>query len=175
MRGPLDPTPGRMPWWLQLALGAVLILWIVLARALWLRWRQRQIIARRRSAYEEAVGELAKLEAGGAPDVDTADAWFVRLSAIVRRYLEGRYEIRAPELTTEEFLQEALRAAALTAAHRALLGTFLECCDRVKFAAYRPDQKESLEMLAAARGFIEDTRLREPGDAGKPSGGARAA
>ena len=43
-----------------------------------------------------------------------------------------------------------------------LLTLFLERCDRVKFAGYRPDTEESLATLKAARGFVEDTRLREP-------------
>jgi hypothetical protein len=163
-RGALTVDPGARAWWWWAALVGVAAAWIAIAVTLWKRWRQRQAIARRRSAYDEAVTELRLLESSGAPDVDTADAWFVRLSAIVRRYLESRYEIRAPELTTEEFLQVALRGAELTAAHRALLATFLECCDRVKFAAYRPEEKESLDMLAAARSFVEDTRLREPGE-----------
>jgi hypothetical protein len=42
------------------------------------------------------------------------------------------------------------------------LTSFLERCDRVKFAGYRPDADESLATLKAARGFVEDTRLREP-------------
>ena len=79
---------------------------------------------------------------------------------IVRRYLEGRYGVRAPELTTEEFLQEAQRAAALAANHRELLSAFLERCDRVKFAGYRPDSDESMATLKAARAFVEDTRVR---------------
>ncbi len=169
-RGPLVVDPGARAWWWWAALVAVAGAWIALAVTLWKRWRQRQAVARRRSAYDEAVAELRVLEASGAPDVDTADAWFVRLSAIVRRYLEKRYEIRAPELTTEEFLQVALRGASLSAAHRALLATFLECCDRVKFAAYRPEEQESLDMLAAARTFIEDTRLREGDEAGVSAG-----
>lgn len=167
-RGPLVVDPGARAWWWWAALVGVAAAWLAIAVALWKRWRQRQAVARRRSAYDEAVAELRVLEASGAPDVDTADAWFVRLSAIVRRYLEKRYEIRAPELTTEEFLQVALRGASLTVEHRSLLATFLECCDRVKFAAYRPEEQESLDMLAAARTFVEDTRLREgqEGEAG---------
>ena len=76
-------------------------------------------------------------------------------------YLEQRYDIRAPELTTEEFLQVASRAARADgrASHAAL--AFLERCDRVKFAGYRPDAEESIDTLAAARAFVEDTRLRE--------------
>lgn len=164
-RGPLVVDPGARAWWLWPALAIVAVAWLAIAFALWKRWQQRQAVARRRSAYDEAVSELRVLEASGAPDIDTADAWFVRLSAIVRRYLEKRYEIRAPELTTEEFLQVALRGASLTNEHRSLLATFLECCDRVKFAAYRPEEKESLDMLAAARTFVEDTRLREGDEA----------
>jgi Domain of unknown function (DUF4381) len=173
-RGELAVNPGARAWWWWAALVGVAGAWLAIAVALFRRWRQRQAIARRRSAYDEAVTELRVLEASGAPSVDTADAWFVRLSAIVRRYLEKRYEIRAPELTTEEFLQVALRGASLTSQHRALLATFLECCDRVKFAAYRPEEKESLEMLSAARGFVEDTRLRE-GELEDGKAGARAA
>ena len=45
--------------------------------------------------------------------------------------------------------------------YRVLLSQFLERCDRVKFAGYRPDAEESLATLGAARGFVEDTRLRQ--------------
>ncbi|MDX2088586.1 MAG: hypothetical protein SFX73_12095 [Kofleriaceae bacterium] len=121
----------------------------------------RRRVLQQRSAYEEAVARLRSLEQAGAPDASGADAWFVQLSAIVRRYLEMRYEIRAPELTTEEFLQVATARPELTSEHRRLLTQFLERCDRVKFAGYRPDADESIATLAAARGFVEDTRLRE--------------
>ncbi len=129
---------------------------ILLLRAL----RARRRIQLQRSAYDEAVSALRALEDRGAPDAAAADAWFVELSAIVRRYLEQRYEIRAPELTTEEFLQVATARPELSGEHRGLLSSFLERCDRVKFAGYRPDAEESLATLAAARGFVEDTRLR---------------
>lgn len=159
--GKLDPTVGRTPWMLigalvggglALATGAFFLL-----RALAARRR----IAAKKSAYDEAIAKLRALEVRGAPVADQADAWFVELSAIVRSYLEHRYDIRAPELTTEEFLQVASRAAELTSAHRTQLSQFLERCDRVKFAGYRPDTSESIDTLAAARAFVEETRLRE--------------
>ncbi len=123
--------------------------------------RNRRRVEAQRSAYDEAVSHLRALERRGAPDATSADAWFVELSAIVRRYLEHRYEIRAPELTTEEFLLVATARPELTTEHRGLLTSFLERCDRVKFAGYRPDAEESIATLAAARGFVEDSRLRE--------------
>jgi len=160
--GDLDPDVGGIGWLTILALVAgvaVLGSGSVLAyRAL----RARHRIEQQRSAYDVAVGQLRALEDKGPPEAETADAWFVALSSIVRRYLEQRYEIRAPELTTEEFLQVTATRAELSAEHRALLMSFLERCDRVKFAGYRPDADESLATLKAARGFVEDTRLREP-------------
>ncbi|MEO7733397.1 MAG: hypothetical protein ABIY55_20715 [Kofleriaceae bacterium] len=158
--GELDPDVGGIGWVALLGLasaGAVLISGSVLGiRAL----RARRRIEQQRSAYDEAVAQLRALE-DHPPDQTSADGWFVELSAIVRRYLEHRYEIRAPELTTEEFLLVATARPELTGEHRVLLTSFLERCDRVKFAGYRPDAEESLATLKAARGFVEDTRLRE--------------
>jgi hypothetical protein len=160
--GELDPDVGGIGWLAILGITsglAVLGPGSVLGyRAL----RARRRIEQQRSAYDEAVAQLRALENAGPPDAATADGWFVALSSIVRRYLELRHEIRAPELTTEEFLQVATARPELHAEHRALLTAFLERCDRVKFAGYRPDAAESLATLKVARGFVEDTRLREP-------------
>ncbi|MEJ7602777.1 MAG: hypothetical protein WKG01_33125 [Kofleriaceae bacterium] len=160
--GTLDANVGGTSWVLVLGLvSLVLVLGsgtVLLIRALGSRRR----IEQQRSAYDEAVSQLRALEDRGAPDPETADSWFVALSAIVRRYLEHRYDIRAPELTTEEFLLVATARPELGTEHRALLTNFLERCDRVKFAGYRPDAEESLATLKAARGFIEDTRLQLP-------------
>ena len=163
-RGPLDASTRDDRWiWMLGGLTAL----VIIAGAGWAGLRSVRRTRDRRariSAYEVAVRRLGDLEHRGAPDDDATDAWFVELSAIVRNYLEGRYQVRAPELTTEEFLQEAGRAAGLSTGlslgHRDLLTAFLERCDRVKFAGYRPDAEESLATLKAARAFVEDTRLR---------------
>ena len=122
-----------------------------------LMMRERRVRRSQVSAWELAIRRLAELEARGAPDAESADAWFVELSGVVRAYVEGRFWLRAPELTTEEFLAEARRLAALTPDHRDLLGSFLERCDRVKFAGWRPEAGESLELLGVARSFVADT------------------
>jgi hypothetical protein len=154
--GKLDPDVGGTPWLLILGLASAAAVLasggILLLRAA----KQRRNVANQRTAYDDAVTKLRTLEDRGAPDANDADAWFVELSAIVRTYLERRYVIRAPELTTEEFLLVA--AGRLSPEHRTLLEAFLERCDRVKFAGYRPDSEESLAALKAARAFVEDTR-----------------
>jgi hypothetical protein len=168
----LRPAPGKLdenvggPPWTWILLGGSLLAMLGAGTAL--AWRvlgTKRRIAAQRSAYEDAIAALATLQKRGAPSAADADAWFVELSAIVRAYLERRYDIRAPELTTEEFLNEAARARELTAEHRAQLTAFLERCDRVKFAGYRPDEAESLATLGAAREFVEGTKVAEQQEA----------
>ncbi|MBS1118929.1 MAG: hypothetical protein H6Q90_1157 [Deltaproteobacteria bacterium] len=159
--GALDPDVGGTSWLVVVGLASLVVLVgagsVIAFRAMGARKRLEQ----QRSAYDEAVAQLRALQSRGAPDAETADGWFVQLSSIVRRYLESRYEIRAPELTTEEFLLVATARPELRGPHRQMLSSFLERCDRVKFAGYRPDAAESLATLEAANGFVEDTRLRE--------------
>ena len=160
--GAIDPDVGGTSWLLVLGLASIVLVIgsgsILAVRGI----RARRKIELQRSAYDEAMAQLRKLRERGAPDAEATDAWFVELSAIVRRYLEQRYDIRAPQLTTEEFLLVATARPELNEEHRAMLSAFLERCDRVKFAGYRPDEEESLATLETARGFVEDTRLREP-------------
>ncbi len=158
--GSLDPDVGGVSWLVFVGITLLVVLvggGTIVAMA---SRKARKRLELQRSAYDEAVAQLRVLQDRGAPDSATADSWFVELSAIVRRYLEFRYEIRAPELTTEEFLLVATARPELGTEHRDMLTAFLERCDRVKFAGYRPDASESLATLDAARGFIEDTRLR---------------
>jgi len=152
---------GRSPWPLVLA-GGVVALALGGGAFGWTLWRGRRRRAAQVSAWDLAMRRLAELEARGAPAGDDADAWFVELSGIVRGYVEGRYHLRAPELTTEEFLLEARRIAELRGEDRDRLHSFLERCDRVKFAGWRPEAGESLELLGVARAFVQETRPLEP-------------
>ncbi|HTL37445.1 MAG TPA: hypothetical protein VL326_30130 [Kofleriaceae bacterium] len=170
--GKLDPDVGGTPW-LWIGLG-VSIFAVALSGSL-LTWRYfnvRRSLAEKKSAYEDAIAKLQSLEARGAPTTEQADAWFVELSSVVRDYVEGRYGLRAPELTTEEFLFIAARWPAMSAVDRTQLTSFLERCDRVKFAGYRPESQESLELLTLARKFVEDTRPRDEAPATVDAHGA---
>ena len=142
-------------FWFWLVVGVVLalVLFLVLRRYLAARNEKRRI-----DAYGDAIKRLTRLESRGLPEPDQADGWYVELSGIIRRYLEDRYNLRAPELTTEEFLKIARGSGVLTSDHRKLLEDFLTRCDRVKFARYAPDDEESKNALTAARSFLEDTR-----------------
>ena len=81
-----------------------------------------------------------------------------RLSLLVRTYLEDRFGLRSPELTTPEFLTEMGRSPDLARSHQQLLRDFLEQADLVKFAGHRPDEDVVSESIRAVQGFLEETR-----------------
>lgn len=158
LREPTTTTPIlRSPWfWLVVALILLPALFFVIRHWMAAITKQRRI-----SAYEAAMKRLTKLESRGLPKAEAPemiDGWYVELSGIVRRYLEDRYNLRAPELTTEEFLQVARGSGVLSTEHRKTLEGFLRQCDSVKFARYAPEDDESREALESARSFLHDTR-----------------
>ncbi|HTM20013.1 MAG TPA: hypothetical protein VL172_05890, partial [Kofleriaceae bacterium] len=110
--------PQRQPLWVKLwpvylaAALALVAVWLLV------RGRRRARRQRRVDAWAWARQRLAALEAAGMPSPEQADAWWVELSSVVRAYVEQRFGIRAPELTTEEFLREAGRSAGLARPHR---------------------------------------------------------
>jgi hypothetical protein len=80
----------------------------------------------------------------------------------VRRYLEDRFDLRAPELTTEEFLESVQRAPHLGQDHQVLLREFLRQADLVKFAGLKPAADDVERSVAAARRFLDETRENAP-------------
>jgi len=118
-------------------------------------WRSRSL---RRSAYDLAKAELDALLMAPRPGAHEMDAFFVALSGIVRRYLENRFGLRSPELTTEEFVQELANSPDLVRSHQRLLREFLGRADLVKFAHVVPDPADVELSLDHARSFLEATR-----------------
>jgi len=87
------------------------------------------------------------------------------VSTVVREYLEERFDLHAPDRTTEEFLEEMRSTSVLRPDHKALLEEFLSRCDLVKFARFEPSQDELKALLEAALRFIDETAPVEMGNA----------
>lgn len=151
---PRLPTPmeSARPWIFG---GTAFVIVVGTTIVLLLRAAHRKV---RKSPYEVAIARLRALQEFPRATEDEIDRFYVELSGIVRRYLEEQFELRAPESTTEEFLDRASRSTALTDDHRSLLVGFLQRADLVKFAHQMPGDLEIAESVRSAERFLEDTR-----------------
>lgn len=86
----------------------------------------------------------------------------ILVSDTIRWYLEERFEFRAPERTTEEFLHELQGTNLLTPDQKVSLGDFLQRCDLVKFAKYEPGEAELRDLHGAAVRLIDETEPSPP-------------
>lgn len=159
----------------MLVAGAVVVA-LLLAIGLYflLNRPRRQRIIPPRPAFEVALEALDRLRARNLVQAGELEAYYVGLSAIVRRYLEDGFRLRAPEMTTEEFLAAATDDTRLVTVHRRLLGEFLTQADLVKFARAVPTLRDSETAYDAARRFVDETRPRTD-DMKKPEAAREAA
>ena len=82
---------------------------------------------------------------------------YYRLTEIVRGYVERKFALAAPEMTTEEFLLTLARDRGALPYDSGRLRDFLEACDLVKYAAVRPRREDAETVLGTARAFVHAT------------------
>lgn len=101
-----------------------------------------------------ALTALSILSHKQLPQKGECKEFYTELTAILRRFIEDYYLIRAAEQTTEEFLHEAALHPAFKPELRGLLREFLALADLVKFACHHPSQAQCAEALTGAHLFI---------------------
>ncbi|HLA85440.1 MAG TPA: hypothetical protein VJL29_11655 [Thermoguttaceae bacterium] len=121
------------------------------------RLRQKRIVERPLTPAEIAYLELRQLIEESLAQRDVK-LFYVALTGIVRRFVERTTSIRAPELTTEEFLREISLRRTFPAEDNRRLKSFLEAADLVKFAAHRPRGEDVDASLSRAKEFIDARR-----------------
>lgn len=135
-----------------LALGAVIV---ILSR---IKRKKKEEVAPRRPAYEIALEQLERLKLMDLSRPGKIKEYYFEISVIIRVYLEDRFNLRAPEMTTEEFLIRVQDYPQLAGGYKALLKEFLLACDLVKFAKYLPSRKEIDAVFVTAVNFVEQTK-----------------
>ncbi len=136
-----------------LGLGLIGSLWYLYQR----RRRRTAAPVPAQPAHVLALQALQRLQREDLITLQRLEEFYVRLSDILRRYVERRFGLRAPEQTTEEFLAAVLATGGLIATHGDLLATFLQHCDLVKFARHQPSSSDMQRALDSARDFVEQT------------------
>ena len=159
---PVELAWRGLPVWAWIAIAAALVL-LVLAILWWRRARRRRLLrgAPSQPAHLLALAALDRLQSDDLITRQRIEEFYVRVSGILRHYIEWRFGLRAPEQTTEEFLDAMLVAGGPIAVHRDLLSAFLEHCDLVKFARHQPAAADMHDALQRARDFVEQTAAPE--------------
>jgi hypothetical protein len=167
IRGPQGVGIGRAFW---VALGLVLVL--AAALATWLVRRRRRAEAPRAvpapelPADVEALRAIDGLAASGLVARGAFREFYIRLTEVVKRYLERRLGAPVVEMTTAEtlaFLRGHSHGGDLLPAVRDLA----EAADRIKFAKGQGLGQEAERHLAAVRALVPalEARLRPAVDA----------
>jgi len=157
IKGAVELTPKPDYTWVWYAGGGIVALIVAL---LLIRYFVRRKIMRALTAGEWAMRQLNQLEGEHLPEAGKVERFYVRLTGIVRNYIERRFAIAAPKLTTREFLEEVQERHAFDDNKRAGLQDFLTAADMVKFAQFTPHSVDVANSMQTARQFVEQTAAR---------------
>lgn len=108
--------------------------------------------------HKIALRELDDLLAQQLIEKGFYKQFYDRISEILRDYIERRFNLKAPERTTEEFLQE-LRVSQdiFSKQHLLLLNNVMKHTDLVKYARLTPSSDEITQTIRDTRTFITET------------------
>lgn len=131
---------------------------VILAAAFWL-WKKRRTGRQIETIVPELPPEMTAMRALDAiGDVGRFDprTFYFRLSAILRQYISGRFALRAPEMTTEEFLP-CIDELVVDRTLARQLQLLMRAMDPVKFGAETTAQHQLAADLRFAREFVAKT------------------
>ena len=150
--------PRKAPMWPIVVLG---IIAVALGVVLLVRLKKRKaigILRIFRPAHEVAYERLSALVAAKLIEAGQLKEFYEQISNILRHYIEDRFDLRAPERTTEEFLFELKYAKDFLGEDKKMLEEFLRHCDLVKFAKHHPTTEQIQKTFNLVKEFIEKTK-----------------
>lgn len=156
--------PVEIPEWLSPAAWIAVVVGLLLVAGvsvfLFLRRKKAKTIEATivLPAHEIALRELAGLARPQQMEKQEIKIFYQKISDILRRYIERRFGVNAPEQTTEEFLTGMDDRNVIAAVHKPLLRNFLSQCDLVKFAEHRPVEEDIEASFETCKHFIEQTK-----------------
>ena len=141
----LPPLSWKLVGWIAAALLAILGILGLLVYLV--KYLARRVKEHRMSPIERAWAELDRLLKKGLPGRGRYKDFYVELTMVVRRYIQRKYGISAPHMTTEEFLRTAKPSDDLR--------RFLESADLVKFAGVEATPDMADAATESARSYIK--------------------
>jgi len=143
------------------ALWIIILILIALAIAAFIYFKKKKIAEEKPVLIQKSPEDIARdalrlLLEMKLIEKGLIKEYYIRLSDIIRAYIENRYKISAMDRTTWELYQE-MRSKRIERMHLDKINDFLEDCDMVKFAKYAPDKKEIEDSYKKAEEIIDIT------------------
>lgn len=157
IKGPFS-LQGWTYFYIIFAILAAITVIVLVALLLRRRKKKEEIPTPLQPAHEIAYIALRDLMKKDYLRAGKIKEYYFELSNIIRRYIENRFQLRAPEMTTEEFLFTIRDSEILSFEQKGLMREFLLHCDIVKFANYHPDEKEVELIYELAKRFVDQTK-----------------
>ncbi len=153
------PAESSYLWiWLLFSAGIIAGIIFLLNRK---RRQARELVRTFKPAHEIAYDRLRSLIKQDLVKAGKIKEFYESISDILRHYIEHRFNLRAPERTTEEFLAELTSANIFDKQEHKHLAEFLQHCDLVKFAKYNPTTEQIQKTFCLVKDFIETTKSDE--------------
>jgi hypothetical protein len=108
-------------------------------------------------AYIVALRELDKWRGDRFWAPDKQKSYYSGITDALKNYIEDRFGVDAPEMTTAELFDALKQAEDLPAELREELRELFECADFVKFAKHTASQEENARALPTAVRFVTST------------------
>ena len=144
-----------LPW-----IGGVLLLAALTALLVWWLRRRRSdaaATAHKDPAYIVALRELDKWRGDRFWAPDKQKAFYSGITDTLKTYIEDRFGVDAPEMTTAELFEALRQAEDLPADLREELRGVFECADFVKFAKHVASDEDNARALPTAVRFVTST------------------
>jgi hypothetical protein len=149
------PKAVSASWVVSAVLAAAIVIALCVAYLIHRR-RERTFQPRALTLSEQTLQRLENTRPLMYPN--TARAFGIAASELIRDYIEQRFAVVATQRTTEEFLQALLHNSnEALVRHRALLAEFLQQCDLVKFAGNSLAITDMESLFQGARRFVLET------------------
>ncbi len=144
-----------LPWIGGLLLFAALL--VLGIRAVRRRRQGGPEAAHRDPAYIVALRELDKWRGDAFWAPEKQKAFYSGITDALKTYMEDRFGVDAPEMTTAELFDALRQAEDLPAELREELRALFECADFVKFAKHTASDEDNAKALPVAVRFVTST------------------
>jgi hypothetical protein len=158
-RDAIKPLIAIPNFWLWVICIAGILVLAVAAWFFWRWWRKKAATLRLAPPVPPHVHARRMLEYALSL-ISEPKPFSTAVSGAIRVYLEQRFQFRAPDRTTEEFLYELQESNLLTSEQKQSLAEFLASCDLIKFAKYEPMEVELRALHASALRLVNETEPR---------------